>query len=73
LVSPFKSNNRLEVENAACDFEGFVLGCCEGERAFRSRERGVETRILRAPRERKLLEVFVHEKTKKIERLILRP
>ena len=73
LVSPFKSKNRLEAENAACDFEGFVLGCCEGERAFRSRERGVETVILRAPRERKLLEVFVHEKTKKIERLILRP
>jgi hypothetical protein len=53
------------------DFEGFVVGCCEGARAFRCRERGVEAVALRSLRERELLEVFVDEKTGKIERLIL--
>ncbi len=54
------------------DFEGFVLDCCEEERAFRSRERGIEAVVLRALRERELLEVVVCEKNAKIERLILR-
>ena len=54
------------------DFEGFVLGCCEGDRAFRSRERGIEAVVVRALEDRTAVEVLVSERTRRIEKLILR-
>ena len=54
------------------DFQGFVLGCCEGDRAFESSERGIETLVLYALHQQAALEVIVSDRRHKITRLTLR-
>lgn len=54
------------------DFEGFVLGCCDGDRLFRSREAGIEAIIRRALRDADLVEALYREHDGRIVGLILR-
>ena len=54
------------------DFEGFVLGCCEGDKAFHACDRGIERVVVLAMRECVKVDVLVSKKTERIEELVLR-
>lgn len=54
------------------DFEGFVLGDCDGSHHISTRHRGIEKIALRACKEQLLLSVLVEGKDDRIRRLILR-
>lgn len=54
------------------DFEGFVLGCCEGDRLFRSRAIGIEAIVRRALRDCDVLEALYRESNGRIVALILK-
>jgi hypothetical protein len=54
------------------DFEGFSLGCCDGERSIKASERRIEELVLRALEERCRVEAFVSEASGKLIQLVVR-
>jgi len=54
------------------DFEGFSLGCCEGELCIKASERKIEEVVLRALEERCRVEAFVSEANGKLIKLVVR-
>lgn len=53
------------------DFEGFLLVCCSGERAFRHCERGLEHLLLRAMHDRAPIEVLIAHASGRIQGITL--
>jgi hypothetical protein len=54
------------------DFEGFSLGCCEGETCIKASERRTEDVVLRALEGRCRVEAFVSKASGKLIKLVVR-